>query len=337
MTTRQRSHIRVVRSDNREFPSLAVAFRELNGTTQELGYSEHLRLRAAIRATGSARDRHGFTWRSVGGLVPEATINWTDFTFGIEIELYAQFSMMEMTRRLNNLLGADHRWKVKYDGSLNQACPRGWEGMEVVSPILQGQSGLDVAAKVMDMIRDAGCKVNDACGFHVHIGVRGMKPERVRKIAIAFLNAERHFDSIVPPSRRNNRYAQSNVALVRRLLSQPRLENATTIQSIGTAINGGNDHAHYNPYRYYKLNLQSFVHHGTIEFRQHSGTVESAKALAWVRMIAGFCARAAASEQEAFGAERSFEEWLPTVTDEAGVRYLTERRVKFQTRAAIAA
>jgi hypothetical protein len=322
-----RTHVRVQRSDNREWPSVAVAYRELLGTAQELSLGEAQRMRVAIRSNGMAMDRHGFTWRALGGLVAEESINWTDFTFGVELEVVAPVDMYMVQQRVPST------WRVVRDGSL-QAQP-GFAAMEVVSPVLQGTEGLASLKQVMDMLREMGCRVNSTCGMHVHVGVRGMAPARVRKIAVAFLNAEHHFDALVPTSRRNNRYCQSNIRRVQSY-QHAQLVGATTIRSLADVMNGGNSPQHYNPYRYYKLNFQSFVHHGTIEFRQHAGTVESDKALAWVRLLTGFCARAAAQAQQEVGAREGFEQWLAACTDEAGQRYMTARRAKFAA-AAVAA
>ena len=63
-STLVRSRIRVQRSDGREFPSFFVAYRELLGTAQALGYSEHQRMRANVRQGLTPRDAHGFTWSS---------------------------------------------------------------------------------------------------------------------------------------------------------------------------------------------------------------------------------------------------------------------------------
>lgn len=319
-----RTHVRVVRSDNREWPSMAVAYRELLGTQHELGHSEHMRLRAALRSSGVAMDRHGFTWRARGGAVAEETINWTDFTFGVEIELLAPFNRYDMQARLSD--AGFSRWQVVHDGSL-QSAPR-FETMEVISPILQGEPGQNELRAVMTLIKAAGCKINGSCGLHIHVGVRGMAPMRVRRIAIAFLNAEQHFDSLVPPARLRSRYCQSNRERCTRS-DQLALPNVTSISGLANAMNGGSSPQRYNSFRYYKLNFQSFVHHGTIEFRQHSGTVEADKACNWARLVTGFCARAAGQPQQEVGAEESFEQWLAACTDEAGQRFMTARRAKF--------
>lgn len=325
-----RTHVRVVRVDasgtERSWPSMFVAYRELLGTTAELGYSEHQRMRAQIRAGLQPRDSHGFTWRSLGGTVAQETIAWTDFTFGVEIECTAPFAMPAMESLINRL--GETGWRVVGDGSVS-AGPGHWP-MEVVSPVLQGQAGLERLRKVMDAMKAAGARVNASCGLHVHIGVRGMAPARVRKIAIAFLNAEQHFDALVPPARRDNRYCNSNVRRVGNV-GRTLLRQASTIRQIADVMNGGNSAHHYNHFRYHKLNFQSFVRHGTIEFREHGGTVESEKACAWVRLITGFCARAAAQPEQQDGAE-SFDQWIASVTDEAGQQFMRARRSRLAER-----
>lgn len=323
-----RTHVRVVRvtadGQQREWPSMFVAYRELLGTREELGYSEHQRMRAQIRAGLQPRDSHGFTWRAMGGAVAQETIAWTDFTFGVEIELISR-DTMDRVGSLIEALG-ERGWRVVHDGSVMSNDARMF-GMEVVSPVLQGQEGLERLRRVMDTLKAAGCKVNNTCGMHVHVGVRGMAPARVRKIAVAFLNAEQHFDSLVPAGRLNNRYCQSNTARVGRH-ARAALRDATTIRQIADVMNGGNSSHRYNQFRYHKLNFQSFVQHGTIEFRQHAGTVESEKACAWVRLITGFCARAAGQPEEQ-DTVLGFEQWIVNVTDEAGQRYMRARRAKF--------
>lgn len=325
-TNRVRSHVRVQRNDGRQFSSGNVAYRELLGTPQELSGSECVRMRPIIRNGGTFIDRHGFIWSSVGGTVAEESIAWTDFTFGVELELVAPIDRYQISSKL--IAAGFTNWTVMHDGSLTSDI--GWYASEVVSPILKGEEGLATLKAVMDFLRlTIGARVNASCGMHVHIGVRGMKPTRLRKIAIAFINNEKNFDSLVPASRLTNRYCQSNARIVR----HSRLTTAETVAQIGEAMNGGNSSQHYNHYRYYKLNFQSFVRHGTVEFRQHAGTVESSKACAWVRLIAGFCAGAASAPQQATGVAQTFDAFIAGAltgddADDVGT-YLVGRRAKF--------
>ena len=322
MTQLSRTHIRVQRSDGREWPNITIAMRELLGTAQEISPSESQRIRLKLRTDGLGVDRHGFTWKSVGGTVAEVSIGWADFTFGVELEVLAPFARETMAAELN-AIGASN-WNVVHDGSL--AAQPGYSAMEVVSPVLQGEAGLAQLRVVMDRMKARGCKVNSSCGMHVHVGVRGMKVSRLTRIARAFLANERHFDALVPAARLNNRYCQSNAA---RAYSPDRVLSCTTVGGIAQQMNGGNSPQHYNPYRYHKLNFQSFVRHGTIEFRQHGGTVEPDKAAAWVRLITGFCAQHAANATP--GAAVSFDQFVEgaVVGDQSTVSFLEARRAKF--------
>lgn len=319
-----RTHIRVSRSDGREFPNASIAFRELIGTITELSRREYIRMRPLLRGGAQFIDAHGFTWSSVGGTISEESILWSDFTFGVELELLAPVSLHDIREMLDtNLFGT---WSVVPDGSLQSDI--GFYAMEIVSPILQGEAGIFALTAVTNLLKAKGCRVNNSCGMHVHIGVRGMKPTRLRKIAVAFLNSEHNFDELVPPGRNVNRYCRSNQGVSLRQHEQ--LETATSVSMLGVCMNGGNSTQHYNNYRYHKLNFQSFVRHGTIEFRQHGGTVESEKAVAWVRLIAGFCAHAASQPQQT-RTRVEFDAFLSgAIGDDAELNtYLRARRAKF--------
>jgi hypothetical protein len=324
-TPTPRTRIRVIRSDGQEWPSANFAHRALLGTATEIQVNDVYRMRELLRAGGSYIDRHGFTWKSVGGTVAEETIAWTDFTFGVEIECVMPLERFAVQQALIAL--GYTAWNAVYDGSI--ASDRNLHGVEIVSPVLQGQAGIDELRAVMDWVKDNGGRINNTCGLHVHIGVRGMKPQRLAKIAAAFLLNEKHFDSVVPPSRLRNHYCQSNVALVRPAQIAT-LTACNSIQEIAERVNGGYQNAHYTSYRYYKLNFQSFLRHGTIEFRQHAGTTDADKACAWVRLVAGFCAAYASGVPTRAETFRDFLGHILPMDDDEPVReYLTRRNEKF--------
>lgn len=168
-------------------------------------------------------------------------------------------------------------WKLVSDASVQG-------GFEVVSPVLQGEAGIDEAMTVAAALDDAGAGVNRSCGFHVHFDASDLNAADVRSIVKRYAAHEAEIDAVMPPSRRgsNNTYC----ATVSRFLT-PRFEQAGTIREMAAAQGG----------RYYKVNLQSFQRHGTIEFRQHSGTVNANKIANWVRFLGEFidaCKAAAA-------------------------------------------
>jgi hypothetical protein len=329
MPTISRSQFRVRRSDGQEYPNVGFAYRQLLGTATELGGSEHHRIRAALRRGLTARDRYGFTWSAVGTVRLYSSVEaavaavsgscaWTDFTFGVEIEcINATYSHQELQAMLRTeRLGS---WEVRHDGSLSMG------GHEVVSPVLKGQAGLDQLKKVMDFLKQWGCSVNNSCGMHVHVGVRDLPIQTLRNLSLQFLAAERHFDCVLPRSRSTNHYCQSNL---RHHPSAVEISEARTARQLAVHMNGGWSTQHYNSYRYHKLNFQSFALHGTVEFRQHSGTVESAKACAWVRLITGFVAAAANAPAMTAVPTINFDQFL-AVTDEDGQRFFQGRQRHF--------
>ncbi len=160
-------------------------------------------------------------------------------------------------------------WKIVPDGSVHG-------GFEVVSPVLQGEEGLEQLRTVVTALDDMGGAVNRTCGFHVHFDAADLGVEHIRAIVTRYAAHEAEIDAFMPPSRRGNanRYCQSVVGVVQ----NSRFCTATTLQEL-LSVQGG---------RYFKVNLQSYNTHGTVEFRQHSGTLNAPKAVNWVRLLDSF-------------------------------------------------
>lgn len=159
-------------------------------------------------------------------------------------------------------------WKLVSDASVR-------DGFEVVSPILRGEQGIEEAMTVAAALDDAGAAVNRSCGFHVHFDAGDLSVGDIKTIVKRYAAHEAEIDAVMPPSRRGS--ANTFCAPVARFLS-PRFEAAAIIQDM---IRAQGD-------RYFKVNLQSFQRHGTIEFRQHSGTVSANKIANWVRFLGQF-------------------------------------------------
>ncbi len=168
-------------------------------------------------------------------------------------------------------------WKLVPDGSVSG-------GFEVVSPILEGERGIEEAVTVAEALSDAGATVNRSCGFHVHFDAADLSAADVKAIVHRYAALEAEIDAFMPPSRRGD---ENFFCLpVARFLNQ-RFDEARTIDELATA----------QPGRYFKVNLQSYRRHGTLEFRQHSGTVNANKVANWVRFLGEFidqCKRPAA-------------------------------------------
>lgn len=222
-------------------------------------------------------------------------------TFGIEIEtvLPPSMSHMEAARKVAEISGipcayagythaTTPTWKLVTDGSIE---PYG-RGAEFVSPVLTAdEAGFENARKVVAAINEIGCSVNRSTGFHVHVGARNMPVAFWREVVKMYVKFEATIDSIMPRSRRGagNRWCRPVT-----VTSQRDFDNATTLRDILRSVN----HLGGEP-RYNKLNVHAYERHGTIEFRQHSGTTDPVKVLNWTRMVVGICERAARIAREA--------------------------------------
>lgn len=205
-------------------------------------------------------------------------------TFGIEIECYlpeggsAVSAAAAITSRLGSPCfaeGYNHttqpHWKIVTDGSLGDYA----RGIEVVSPILTGEDGVAALLKVMDALTDYGCTVSRQCGLHVHVGVGSPTIGFFRNILKLYAVYEPVIDAMMPPSRRESRnlYCRSVTSVA--LEAIDRAAGLDDLLRLLTGRRGTED-------RYYKLNLAAYRRHRTVEFRQHSGTLDGTKAKNWL-------------------------------------------------------
>ena len=183
--------------------------------------------------------------------------------FGIEIEAFGV-----ERNELRSALDAEglHFWRVGADGSI-----RGTNSFELVSPILVGLDGLAQLEKVCRILAAKRAKVNKSCGLHVHIEARSFTLPTWKNLFASYANLEGTIDTMMPESRRgqSNTYCRSIVGYTERA------QAATTVRELVRAL----------PNRYHKVNTLAFSEHGTVEFRQHSGTVEYTKISNWVLFL----------------------------------------------------
>lgn len=174
--------------------------------------------------------------------------------------------------------GSQYTWKIVSDSSL------GVNGREIVSPPLKGEEGLEEMSKVMRIARECGATVNTSCGFHVHHGCADYTPEQAAGVLLWYAKYEPVIDALVAPSRRQGNFYCASLRKSHDLINgiqwvlDGAARNRTTEQFsawFSQSANTGNG-------RYHKVNLASWMNYGTIEFRQHQGTLNGDKAKAWV-------------------------------------------------------
>jgi hypothetical protein len=214
-------------------------------------------------------------------------------TFGIEIECFlpegatAASCAAAVSARIGETVhpetynhGRRTWWKVVADGSLGDY----QRGVEFVSPILRGEVGLVQAQKVAEALTDFGCTVNKRCGLHVHVGVDGAPLSFFKNLVKLYAAFEPVIDSFMPPSRRKSActYARSLTSI-----RSGDVDGASSFDGLAVTATPGASH---HERRYFKVNLQAYLRHRTVEFRQHSGTLDAGKIRHWtllcLRMVA---------------------------------------------------
>ncbi len=214
--------------------------------------------------------------------------------FGVELELYG-LSVNQATEVLCEA-GIDARaeqynhetrtwWKVLTDVSIQDSRGhthhQGALTCEVVSPILAGEAGLESLAKVCKILTAAGGKVNKSCGLHVHIDARRLDVKSIASLVVRYAQHESVIDSFMPISRRannNTQYLGSICDVVNR--HHDIIGGLSSVQLISSRL--------FRGCRFYKLNLESYARHGTVEFRHHSGSLNAEKVCNWVRFCQNF-------------------------------------------------
>ena len=198
-------------------------------------------------------------------------------TYGVEVE-YFGLPREIVAQELRNIgikvevEGYNHstkdHWKIVTDASVTATGTNESRGSELVSPILKGAQGLLELEKILNKMDEIGCKVDRTCGIHVHHYIGEFKRIQIKNIYAIYMKHEEDIDMMLPKSRRENRFCRS----LNSVGTLEEISNANILRDIDNIFRG----------RYYKLNLTNFSTIGTIEFRQHNGSLNAEKVMAWV-------------------------------------------------------
>ncbi len=206
----------------------------------------------------------------------KSEFDFSKITFGVEIESYnfsrsdlignAEAKGLSVRSEGYNHTDNNHYYKIVSDSSI-----QGENSNEVVSPILKGNKGLGSLKSLCEALSEIDARVNRSCGLHVHIGAEKMSDAHYCRLVRNYQKIERVIDTFMPNSRRgnNSRWCQS--------LQDIDFTGCTNKADIAQAMD-------YD--RYYKVNAVAYDRHKTIEFRQHSGTIEYEKISNWVMFLA---------------------------------------------------
>lgn len=206
--------------------------------------------------------------------------------------------------------GSARRWTVVSDQSLTGG--REGDNAEVVSPILT-YADMDRLQQVVRLLRKAGCTVDESCGMHVHVGAAGITNRAVAALATMMVNegeplavalgvSEERREDMCKPFPESVAKALHAVAKDRptELIYHGNSWAGTAADGFYTAMANESDYSeqvlnrgeHYNPARYYDLNLHSVWFRGTMEFRAFEGTLHAGEVRANVCLALALVAAA---------------------------------------------
>jgi len=157
-------------------------------------------------------------------------------------------------------------WGVKNDGSIS--------GMEFVSPVMAGDSGLAEVRNICDFAEDNGWTADSRCGLHVHFNMGDETAESMQAIACAFHYTYPVWSEFVNCSRKTNRYCGKDRNELAQYLRLDSLCDWTEFS------------AEYN--RYTWINWAAYYVHGSLEVRLHQGTVNGEEICNWIKALAAF-------------------------------------------------
>ena len=169
-------------------------------------------------------------------------------------------------------------WKTQDDVSLHASSA--WRVVEIVSPPLMPLELFTQTKALCEVLERFGASANKSCGFHVHHDAVKFTTKRLQYTMNLAIKSEKALDCLVPASRRGNanHMCKSNVDI------------ANTWITEGGRVRGDRERGEER-FRYYKLNLAAYIRHETIEWRQHSGTVEFEKIVLWVALTQALTVR----------------------------------------------
>ena len=232
-----------------------------------------------------------YKFQKANGLTEAATL--TEFVelqlvrslkFGLELEVISPISTNMMVDKLLEVginvvsTRGTHEivsgWKVVHDSSIRSTRTHPY-GFEIVSP---PSSSFDDLEKICKVLEENNVKVNKSCGMHVHHDISELKRQQIIRIYNFYNKYEKVIDGLINKDRSNNNSFCKPISDI-----ITKVNSCDTKEQLLAKIGGKGMLGYYNNIRYYKLNLRSFIYYGTIEFRQHHGSVNFEEIKNWIQ------------------------------------------------------
>lgn len=181
----------------------------------------------------------------------------------------------------------NRQWKFVSDASIRcesrgeRSAGRAYS-VEFVSPICTYED-IEPLQEIVRELREAGAKVNDSCGIHVHVDASPHTVTTLRNIVnIMAAKEDLLYKALdVQVSRQN--YCKKADTRFLDDVNRKRPQSMGELENIW--YNGaGSRYHHYDDTRYHGLNLHSVFSKGTIEFRLFNSTLHAGKIKSYIQL-----------------------------------------------------
>lgn len=201
------------------------------------------------------------------------------------------------------------RWSVNVvrDGSIERADGCDGGDVEIVTQPAKGTAWTEMIRELCEELQHVEAQVNKSTGLHIHVDARDLTAFDIKNLVRVYAHVEDVLFSAIAPHRRASyhyckpcgqeyleRFSQLNGKMLKSVLPlkqygiKPVQERYFSTkqgkrdaqEEVARIYKRRSEHK-YDDTRYRALNLHSYWHRGTIEFRHHHGTADAEKIRNW--------------------------------------------------------
>ena len=229
--------------------------------------------------------------------------------FGVELETGGEVSKLKVKNILKKisshgsfstryqLSSSSPCWHIKDDATCGRLGRNGPKGVEIASFVGKGLDDINHISDVARGLSDAGCKVNNNCGLHIHAEATDISFEQMGIILAYWLKIENIIKMSLPMSRWGNVYCKEMLQRCRlaKILNDNR-NMSFSADFMCFALQPNNLSYYENEDRRVNLNLVNYFrarhlnseNRKTLELRWPEGTLSKRDVKNWVILFLNF-------------------------------------------------